>query len=159
MPEYFEGKDIEYVIDYIMELQKIFVEFFDKGDVLSEGMPYRFPVVTCNFSKDEKEAEVLDEEFLDYMVDKDIYRYNIFTSTGTKVASCCFRGSDLVKVRDPQNNEITMTFKELSEKDVTGYKILRFDTWEEFENVKVPYTDKTTVTALIRTKEGEKNGI
>ena len=24
---------------------------------------------------------------------------------------------------------------------------------------KVPYTDKTTVTALIRTKEGEENGI
>lgn len=154
MPEYFEGKDIEYVIDYIMELQKIFVEFFDKGDVLSEGMPYRFPVVTCNFSKDEKEAEVLDEEFLDYMVEKDIYRYNIFTSTGTKVASCCFRGSDLVKVRDPQNNEITMTFKELSERDVTGYKILRFDTWEEFENVKVPYTDDWVIVV---TKDGSVN--
>lgn len=154
MPEYFEGKDINFVIDYIMELQKIFVEFFDKGDVLSEGMPYRFPVVTCNFSKDEKEAEVLDEDFLNYMVDKDIYRYNIFTSTGTKVASCCFRGSDLVKVRDPQNNEITMTFKELSEKDITGYKILRFDTWEEFENVKVPYTDHWV---KVITKDGSVN--
>ena len=106
MPEYFEGKDIEYVIDYIMELQKIFVEFFDKGDVLSEGMPYRFPVVTCNFSKDEKEAEVLDEEFLDYMVEKDIYRYNIFTSTGTKVASCCrlINDVDLMKDLGSQSN-------------------------------------------------------
>ena len=106
MPEYFEGKDIDFVIDYIMELQKIFVEFFDKGDVLSEGMPYRFPVVTCNFSKDEKEAEVLDEEFLDYMVEKDIYRYNIFTSTGTKVASCCrlINDVDLMKDFGSQSN-------------------------------------------------------
>lgn len=106
MPEYFEGKDIDFVIDYIMELQKIFVEFFDKGDVLSEGMPYRFPVVTCNFSKDEKEAEVLDEEFLDYMVEKDIYRYNIFTSTGTKVASCCrlINDVDLMKDLGSQSN-------------------------------------------------------
>ena len=88
------------------------------------------------------------------MVEKYIYRYNIFTSTGTKVASCCFRGSDLVKVRDPQNNEITMTFKELSEKDVTGYKILRFDTWEEFENVKVPYTDDWI---KVTTKDGSVN--
>lgn len=106
MPEYFEGKDIDFVIDYIMELQKIFVEFFDKGDVLSEGMPYRFPVVTCNFSKDEKEAEVLDEDFLNYMVDKDIYRYNIFTSTGTKVASCCrlINDVDLMKEFGSQSN-------------------------------------------------------
>ena len=31
-----EEYNINYIIDYIYELQKIFIEFFDKGDVLNE---------------------------------------------------------------------------------------------------------------------------
>lgn len=154
MPEYFEGKDIDFVIDYIMELQKIFVEFFDKGDVLSEGMPYRFPVVTCNFSKDEKEAEVLDEEFLDYMVEKDIYRYNIFTSTGTKVASCCFRGDTPVLVRSSQRREYLTTFKELYETPLTdNNKIFQSGFWKEYEKISVPYTKDWVKIATSNNKE------
>ena len=33
-----------YVIDMIMELQEIFMDFFEKGDVLFGGRPFRFPV-------------------------------------------------------------------------------------------------------------------
>lgn len=34
----------KYVVDYISELQNIYIEFFDKGDKLAGGKPYRFPV-------------------------------------------------------------------------------------------------------------------
>lgn len=84
-----EEYNINYIIDYIYELQKIFIEFFDKGDVLNGGIMYRFPVVTVNFSKSDDNTTLLDKEFLDYMTEKDIYRYNIFVSKGTKLASCC----------------------------------------------------------------------
>lgn len=30
-----------------------------------------------------------DEEFLDNVTSRDVYRYNIFTSVGSRVASCC----------------------------------------------------------------------
>jgi ribonucleoside-triphosphate reductase len=56
-------------------------------------MPYRFPVVTINISKD-KCSNVVDNEFLDYIIKLDIYRYNLFTSEGQKVASCCRLLSD-----------------------------------------------------------------
>lgn len=87
------GGHESYVINVIMELQKIFLEFFDMGNRLNDGMPYRFPVVTLNISKD-KNGKVMDDEFLRYVTGLDIYRYNIFTSEGTKIASCCRLISD-----------------------------------------------------------------
>lgn len=100
-----EKVKLEYVVDYIMELQKIFVDFFDKGDPSSSGMPYRFPIITLNLSKDDNKS-ILDEEFFDYVTHKDIYRYNIFSSTGTKVASCCrlINDIDLMKEYGSQSN-------------------------------------------------------
>ncbi len=87
------GDHETFVIEYIIEIQNIFLEFFDKGDPSADGMPYRFPVVTLNIGKD-KENNVPDKKFLDYVTELDIYRYNIFTSEGTKVASCCRLISD-----------------------------------------------------------------
>lgn len=91
LPNWFNGDKevwIEYILDYIDYIQKIFINFFDKGDPTKNGLPYRFPVVTINFSKNEKE-DVIDKKFLNYVSSKDIYRYNIFVSEGTKTASCC----------------------------------------------------------------------
>lgn len=84
----------EFVKDYVFELQKIFIEFFDKGDPMNGGINYRFPVVTVNFSKHKNEETGKDEldkdnELLEYIVKKDISKYNIFTSYGTKICSCC----------------------------------------------------------------------
>lgn len=84
----------EFVKDYVFELQKIFVDFFDKGDPMNGGINYRFPVVTVNFSKHKNQETGKDElnkdnELLEYMIKKDISKYNIFTSYGTKIASCC----------------------------------------------------------------------
>lgn len=85
--------DKDYFFDYIKELQDIFLDFFDKGDPLENGMPYRFPVVTLNVTKD-KEGNIVDDAFLDDIVNHEIFRYNIYTSEGTHVASCCRLLSD-----------------------------------------------------------------
>lgn len=87
---------LEFITNYIYEIQNIFLNLFDKGDPLNNGVPYRFPVVTTNFSKSLKDGEwVLDDmEFLENITSRDIYRYNIFNSEGTKVASCCRLISD-----------------------------------------------------------------
>ena len=91
-----EGEiDPEYFYDVMEEVQDIFCDLFDRGDPCAGGMPFRFPVVTLNFSKTESgELDPESESFLDWASKKEIYRYNIFTSLGTKVASCCRLVSD-----------------------------------------------------------------
>ena len=83
----------EYVVEYIIELQSIYMDFFDRGDPNQGGMPYRFPVSTINVSKTWNEKQQLhiveDKKFLKSICKKDIYRYNVFVSEGQKVASCC----------------------------------------------------------------------
>ena len=78
----------QYCIDYILELQNLFMDFFEKGDPLNNGLPYRFPVTTINMSKTDK-LEIEDEKFLKSICKRDITRFNLFNSQGTKVASCC----------------------------------------------------------------------
>lgn len=94
IPSWYKGTASEwseYVTEFIYKLQSVFLDFFDKGDPCNNGMPYRFPVVTANFSKEEVNGEytLSDPIFLKDMTNRDIYRYNIFNSSGTKVASCC----------------------------------------------------------------------
>lgn len=90
----------DFILDYIEELQEIYVEVFDKGDPLKGGLQFPFPVTTVNLGtmKDENGNNVLmeqDNKLLDYLTKKaDISRYNIYASEGTKVASCCRLLSD-----------------------------------------------------------------
>lgn len=110
-----------FVVDYIFEVQKIFIDFFDKGDPSQNGMQYRFPVVTINMSKhwnEEKQQYELDKdnELLNYIVKKDIARYNLFTSEGTKICSCCFAGDEVLKIYTKDNEEIILTIKDFVEK-------------------------------------------
>ena len=86
-----ESDKEEYVIQYIGELQSIFMDFFDKGDPMNGGRNYRFPVVTLNISKeiDNGSIRIMDEEFVKKISKHEIYRYNILVSEGSKVASCC----------------------------------------------------------------------
>jgi ribonucleoside-triphosphate reductase len=81
----------KYIIDFIMEVQKIFINFFNLGDPTKNGMPYRFPIITLNISKKVKGDDFIfeDPEFIKMVCKLDIYRYNIFVSSGTKLASCC----------------------------------------------------------------------
>ena len=78
----------QYIIDYILSVQNLYMDFFEKGDPKNNGMPYRFPVTTVNFSKNE-ELEILDDKFLKEFCKRDVSRFNLFNSMGTKVCSCC----------------------------------------------------------------------
>lgn len=84
-----------FILDYIEELQEIYIDVFDEGDPLRGGLQFPFPVTTCNFgtTKDENGNNKLtyeDNKLLDYITKHaDISRYNIYASEGSKVASCC----------------------------------------------------------------------
>lgn len=92
----------KYVVDYVMEIQNLFMDFFEKGDPLQNGMPLRFPVVTLNFSKVKNETtgkfEIQDKDFLKAVCKRDISRFNIFSSAGTKICSCCLSGDEIVEI-------------------------------------------------------------
>lgn len=82
-------------IDAIVEIQKIFCNWFSKGDP-STGLPYRFPVVTLNLRIDEH-RNILDNEALEYFsaINLDKACFNIYISSGNKIASCCRLINDL----------------------------------------------------------------
>ena len=117
-----EGEiDPEYFYDMIDYLQDIFLDYFDKGDPLAGGRPYRFPVVTCNISKDEdNNLEPESEAFLKKICQREIYRYNIFTSEGTKVASCCFSGNEKLTIHQPDGSFRLVTMKDYVEEILDG---------------------------------------
>lgn len=83
----------EYLVLLIKDLQNIFMDVMDNGDPLHDHRVIEFPVVTFNISRREKEDstyEFEDPEWVEEFCNKhDIYRYNIYVSSGLKVASCC----------------------------------------------------------------------
>lgn len=89
----------DFVLDYIEELQEIYIDIFDAGDPLRNGLQFPFPVTTCNLSitvdeNGERRLTNPDDKLYNYIVGKDISKYNIYCSEGTKVASCCRLLSD-----------------------------------------------------------------
>jgi hypothetical protein len=135
-----------YVVDYIMELQEIFLGFFDKGDPLKNGIPYRFPVVTVNLSKKQEKGKelIVDNKFLKKICKKDIYRYNIFVSSGTKVASCCFRGDQKVLIRNSKEGEQLLPIKTVME-DIpnnSNTSVFHNGLWKKFKKVVIEYNDE-----------------
>lgn len=48
-----DGKNIQDILPTIMEVQRTVAEFMHEGDPERGGMQYTFPVVTCNFKRDE----------------------------------------------------------------------------------------------------------
>lgn len=79
----------------VWEVQKIFCDWFRRGDP-STGFPYRFPVVTLNLRIDDQ-RNVLDAEALDYFSAINLAKgcFNIYISSGNKIASCCRLINDL----------------------------------------------------------------
>lgn len=89
----------EFILDYIEELQEIYLDVFDEGDPLRGGLQFPFPVTTINLSTatDENGKRHLSSDnnaLLNYITKKDVSRYNIYSSEGSKVASCCRLLSD-----------------------------------------------------------------
>lgn len=136
---------ISYVVDCILEIQEIFLQFFDKGDPLSGGRPYRFPVVTMNVSKRTEEdgsIALLDKKFIEKISEHEIYKYNIMVSEGSKVASCCFDESQKVLLRNSEKGEMLVSIKEAIDviPNNSNTKIFHNGFWKSFTKVKIPYT-------------------
>ncbi len=95
---YPDGSSIN--IEYIQEVQEIFIEFMAEKDPAS-GLPYRFPVTTLNMCVDENN-NVLDQAFLDMACKSNTEGiFNIFITKGkAKLASCCRLLSDPVQLRE-----------------------------------------------------------
>ena len=140
--------DIEECVDYVFELQEIFLDIFDKGDPSNNGMPYRFPVCTMNISKikDSDDYILADEESLEIFLNRDISRYNIFTSESTKIASCCFKGDQEVLIRGSNFPAKRIPIEEvlaLPKKECENKKIFANGRWLPFKKVVVPYGNKS----------------
>lgn len=133
-----------YVIDYIFEVQKVFIDFFDKGDPLSNGANYKFPVCTLNISKDENN-KILDKESLMYFCKKDISKYNVFCSLGTKIASCCLSGDEVIKLKNDSMDETIMKLSDFVE-SFNINKLENFDTDISKENLQLSTLNLDTNT-------------
>jgi ribonucleoside-triphosphate reductase len=94
---YPDGTGID--VEYIMRIQKLFGEWFAKGDPVT-GLPYRFPVCTINISKD-SEGIIKDQDFLDWVAKTNIEKgcFNIYVNDGHKVASCCRLVNDFERMQ------------------------------------------------------------
>lgn len=78
----------DYCVDVISEIQDLFMDIMDAGDVARNGLPITFPVTTINISVDD-DRNIVEPEFVKKVCQHDIFRYNIFVSQGNKIASCC----------------------------------------------------------------------
>lgn len=82
-------------MEYIMSLQRIFCEWFSKGDPIT-GFPYRFPVVTQNLTTDEHD-EFVDEEHARWVahVNRPLGNFNLHFGKKNKLAMCCRYENDI----------------------------------------------------------------
>lgn len=73
----------------VMEIQKIFCDWFSKGDPIS-GLPYRFPVCTLNVRIDD-DKNIIDNDAFEYFCQINMHNspFNVYISSGHKIASCC----------------------------------------------------------------------
>ncbi len=87
-------------IEYIIHIEKVFGEWFATGDPAT-GLPYRFPIVTINLSKDEN-GNIIDQDFLDWTSRSNLQTgcFNIYINDGFKIASCCRLTNDIERMRN-----------------------------------------------------------
>lgn len=137
-----------FVIDYIMTLQEMFLDIFDKGDPLRDGTQFPFPVTTLNLSVavDDKGKRALVEENVfgkgnrleKFIVHKDPIKYNIYASEGTKMASCCFSGKQKVLVRNAKH-VYYIPFEEAYKlpRNATNYSVFHNGSWVKGNPIKL----------------------
>ena len=147
---------IDYVIDVIVELQEIFCDIMDRGDVLHDNRPIEFPVCTVNFSR-QKDADgkyyFEDPEFVDNFCKRhDTPRYNIYVSEGNKCSSCCFSGDQVFTYYDKGNNIVITSFEEFAKdylSDTTQTEEKHIENSEKY--VVDPQTgEKCEISGVIR---------
>lgn len=143
------GKDwTNYCVDVISEIQDIFMDIMDAGDVARNGLPITFPVTTLNISVDD-DRNVVEPDFVKKICKHDIFRYNIFVSQGNKIASCCFTGDQMFSYYNEEGKLCYLTFKEFVEKYIgkgVGEKHLE----NSLETIIDPNTgNKVPITGVI----------
>lgn len=76
-------------IEYIIKIQEIIGNWFSEGDP-NTGLPYRFPIMTLNISRDENN-NIIDRKFLDWVSNVNLKTgcFNMYANPGNKIASCC----------------------------------------------------------------------
>jgi len=73
----------------VMEVQKVFCNWFARGQLTDSLLPYPFPVVTLNLKVDDHK-EVIDQETFKYFCEINLNGlFNFFVSDSNKLASCC----------------------------------------------------------------------
>ena len=99
---YEDGSTPDY--DEIMRVQHIFLDWFCKGDPIT-NMPYRFPIVTVNFMLDNNGA-IVDEEFLSWVAKYNTEKgcLNIHSGKVGKLAMCCRYINDVKRMRQFQTD-------------------------------------------------------
>lgn len=148
MPDATHEEKLEYMIEYIMEVQNIYMDLFDKGDPLKGGINYRFPVTTINVSKETVNGKdkLVDEDipFKKQISKREIYRYNNMVSKGTKVASCCFVPETCApfKIQDAQYEVLSLKdaytrWEDLGKK-AGSFKVYQFGHWYSAHPVRYP---------------------
>ena len=148
------GKDLDYVQEYVMECQKIMMDFMDIGDPIT-GLPFTFPVQTVCIAKDD-DGNILDMDFVNDFVYRPVHHYNILVSKGTKVASCCFDGNQKVVVKFNNSNIVFDTFENVFTKysfNATSPRILHNGRWKAFNKVQVPYSKEYYKITTMNNKE------
>lgn len=86
------GKDLDYIQEYVMECQRIMMDFMDIGDPIT-GLPFTFPVQTVCIAKDD-DGNIMDTDFVNELCNRPVHHYNILVSKGLRTASCCRLLSD-----------------------------------------------------------------
>lgn len=92
---------------------------------------------TVNFSKVKNEStgkfEIQDKEFLKAVCKRDISRFNIFSSAGTKICSCCLSGDEIIKIKNKSGEETILTLSDFVE-TYNSDKLNEFDAHIKTEN-------------------------
>jgi ribonucleoside-triphosphate reductase len=84
-------------IDEVMRVQRIFLNFMYLGRPEVEGLPYKFPIVTANFKKENlDDVEELDTEWFDYVARLN-HKGFININTSPRFAMCCRLNIDQFK--------------------------------------------------------------
>ncbi|HDD43399.1 MAG TPA: hypothetical protein ENG63_00855, partial [Candidatus Desulfofervidus auxilii] len=127
----------------IIKVQKIWMKFMSKGDPKQNGLPYRFPVSTINIYVDKnKNNEIVDKEFLDFISHLDITKFNIYiTDDKAALAMCCFYKNQ--KVLCKNNSEVLyLTFEELEKVNKNNFRIFHNGNWVKGKLIKLPKNNK-----------------
>jgi ribonucleoside-triphosphate reductase len=75
-------------LDMVMQVQRVFCNWFARGQRADTLKPYPFPVVTLNIKVDEH--KIIDLESFDYFCNiNKTGLFNFFVSSSNKLASCC----------------------------------------------------------------------